>query len=102
MSEEELRAMLQTLMTRVDDIRDNIKEIKADNKEAHKAFAERLDTLEHTSIERETVIKAAEEHIKQDKPFEDDFNGKISQTAIFFASSVATAVIAGIVVRLWP
>lgn len=100
MSEEELRVMLQSLMSRVEDIRDNIKEIKTDNKEAHKAFAERLDALEHTAIEREPVVKAAEEHIKNDKSFDESMNGRITQIVIFVCSSAAGAAIGALVAKM--
>lgn len=102
MSEEELRAMLENLISRLDDVKKDIDEIKRDNKEAHKAFYDRLDTLEKTCIAREHIVQDVQKHIAEDKPFEDSFNKKLSQVLIFACASALSAVIGALVVKLWP
>lgn len=97
MGEEDLRARLDRLDEKLDDLR---RELQSNSKESHGKIYERIETLENEAAENRHVIAAMKEHMAKDVPFEAGWRSKAYQMAQFIVTSCLGALLAILVSRV--
>lgn len=107
MSEDDLRARLDRIDTRIEDrlnktdekIDDLRRELQSSSKLSHQQIYKRIEAVENENAENRHILAAMKEHLEQDTPFESGWRSKVYQVAIFILTSGVGAFFAILAAR---